>query len=450
MLSDPLTITLGLLIVIILGFILWFILLRNPLIPIISTLVIFIFLVLFPEGIFGFEIGSYHVIILDILSIFLLSVTVGNIVIFPQKRKVEYYLVIVMGVLLFVSWLRGTLSFGLEMSTNSFRTYFYFFAVLFYTINIRFSETISTKIFTCVKTAILITIIIALVRWGLVALGEVSNYDWIAPDGKMVRVLNSSATFLLLQFLFINLFTRKTNEKKIQNFLMSAAILGMIFLLQQRTVWVALVFCSIIFILLNSKVKNIVILFILLITVITSYFLTINNFSIEDLTGTSLDLRNLNWRIEGWQALLTPERFNSPLEFIIGQPFGSGYERYILDSSFETTVSPHNFYIQTFLNIGAVGLLTLLLLYGITLYKLLRNQISKMNQLFIVLLSSQLVFFLSYSPSFEQGIIVGMALLFIVNNNNKLVEVIEICEITQEKEKHTISVNHGFISTEKK
>lgn len=120
----------------------------------------------------------------------------------------------------------------------------------------------------------------------------------------------------------------------------------------------------------------------------------------------------VTWRFESWQALLTGDYLSGPTEYAIGKPFGAGYDRYI--SVGEVNISPHNFYVQTLLRAGALGLAALLYFYAVSVTRLRRFKAfaqgkSLFARLMYVLLLTQLVYFLAYAPSYEQGVLLGIA-----------------------------------------
>jgi hypothetical protein len=67
--------------------------------------------------------------------------------------------------------------------------------------------------------------------------------------------------------------------------------------------------------------------------------------------------------------------------------------------------------VQTFLNIGGLGLFILLMIYFGTLKSLLINRQNRQKLTFALILISQLLFFMTYAPSYEQGIMLGFAIL---------------------------------------
>ena len=118
-------------------------------------------------------------------------------------------------------------------------------------------------------------------------------------------------------------------------------------------------------------------------------------------------------RIFGWQQLLLQLQ---PAQYLTGKPFGSGFERYDFPNvRWKATYDPHNFYVETFLRSGILGLALFLATYLITLSRLLRDkggagQPELPPRLLFVLLVPQLVFMVSYRLPFEQGIWLGLAI----------------------------------------
>lgn len=413
MFSDPVTFTLLLLILAILCLILWIFLFRKPFAPILMILTAFLLYVILDQESISFEIANYNINLLDILSIFILSLAIFRLFFIKTKQKRHLILIILLGILLFLSWLRGTFQFDIETSTNALRSYLYFYAILLYTVTLTYSNNLFHKLKLLFIITGVVLILLAIIRWIMVSAGLISSIYWAAPNGELTRVLSAPGTFMLLQLLFVVIYSNRSRNYLPFVMISAAILILMIILLQQRTVWIALIVSTLLALIIKSRVRGIVFLAFLLVIVLGFFFAAWNNISIEDLTGTPLDLRNLNWRIQGWQTLIDPSRYQSVIDYMIGQPFGTGFARYILESIYETRVSPHNFYLQTFLNIGGIGLLVLLLIYGTIIRSLWNHRAERVSQLFLILLVAQLVFFMTYAPNFEQGIILGFALLFV-------------------------------------
>jgi O-antigen ligase len=120
---------------------------------------------------------------------------------------------------------------------------------------------------------------------------------------------------------------------------------------------------------------------------------------------------NLSWRVEGWSELVGAWS-QSPTNWAVGQPFGSGFARRVEGS--ETTSHPHNFYIETMIRTGLAGLLAILALTAGLLRALWRTPARDTGLLgpgvIPALLAMQLVWFLTWVPGSEQGIVTGLAI----------------------------------------
>lgn len=408
MFSDPLTGILLIFTALIAGifFEMWFF--RFPFTLIILIMALFVVDVVFGQFSFKVEIGQISVYLMDILSVFLILTALIR---FFYKRRIQTLsiLVIFLGVLLLVSFLRGLIRNGLEIALNDFRLYLYFYATLFFTISLTYSPKLLRKLVSWVGVVGWTLLAIAFIRWILVGLGMVSSLNWLSSSGSMVRVLSGAPTLFLLQTLIIYRYTRKQSWKIPYSKLIPCFFLPTILILQHRTVWVILAFTILLAIFLKRKVG----LFFIVIIVISMLVITFfgwGNYSLNNLSGTVLDFKNFNWRILGWRALLNPERYKNITDYFIGQPLGTGYLRYIV-GWLETSTAPHNFYVQTFLNIGGLGLVTLLAIYYFVIKSLWSKLSNEISRGFILLLVTQLVFYISYSPNYEQGIILGLAIV---------------------------------------
>jgi O-antigen ligase len=123
------------------------------------------------------------------------------------------------------------------------------------------------------------------------------------------------------------------------------------------------------------------------------------------------------WRVEGWRMLLGGQDRLNVLDFIVGAPLGTRFLRLVFGSWVDVT--PHNYYLQTYLRVGLVGLASLLVMYGTMIASLQRagRQLATKDDAFwllSVLLVGQLVFFVTYGPNYEQGILLGAALAMCV------------------------------------
>ena len=104
-----------------------------------------------------------------------------------------------------------------------------------------------------------------------------------------------------------------------------------------------------------------------------------------------------------------------PVAYVIGSPYGSGFTRLESESTGrEIAYAPHNYFVQTLLRSGLAGLFALVSTYVLALRWLRRDGGLEHPDVpasaLVALLASQLLYFIPYSPHYEQGIILGMAL----------------------------------------
>lgn len=116
------------------------------------------------------------------------------------------------------------------------------------------------------------------------------------------------------------------------------------------------------------------------------------------------------WRIVGWRILVGEALAEGPLRILIGGGFGVGYERLIGWS--EITYSPHNLFVEVFLNTGLMGLLPFLLFFAVLIRSCIRRTSPHLtdaeHSTASALLVSILVYCISYSLSMDQGILIGV------------------------------------------
>jgi hypothetical protein len=136
----------------------------------------------------------------------------------------------------------------------------------------------------------------------------------------------------------------------------------------------------------------------------------------EQLASSAQSTGTFEWRYDGWRALLADSGPEGPSQVLVGMPFGSGWERTLPSGhTIESHISPHNFYLETFLRTGAIGLLVMLALYHLALRALLvgrelssgESQVLSPSVLFVVI-AVQLLYYITYTPDTAQAMLFGL------------------------------------------
>jgi hypothetical protein len=387
--------------------------LRSSFFPVWSILILFSFDAFLLKGLPFISLGRFNIHPLDLLSVIFVLSAMSRLL--PASGRINKYILpaMTLGALLVISLMRGVNLFGIELAVNSFRTYLFFFASLLAIATIKTEHLVSMRFIYWWGIVAWVLFGLALWRWGLVALGLSQNPNWISSGGTMTRVLTAAQTFFLLQTVVFAWMYRKQKGTLPLQHLVPYVIIPAIILLQQRTVWITSLFLLLCIFVFMRQIRPAFLFTILTIGLLGIMALLVlwGNPLLDSLAGSALNMRNFEWRVAGWIALLSPDRFQNVIDYAIGQPFGTGYERYLFGSSYAIAYSPHNFYVQTFLNIGGLGLFILLMIYFGTLKSLLINRQNRQKLTFALILISQLLFFMTYAPSYEQGIMLGFAIL---------------------------------------
>lgn len=274
--------------------------------------------------------------------------------------------------------------------------------------------------------------VLVIVRWvgvfGGVPLGILgATYD------ATIRVLNGPETFFVATVAVIALLPAIGGfapRPWMRN--LGVLLFVMVIVLNRRTVWVALGVAVVALLLRNPSLGRraaVAATAGLIVFTLAVPFLPGSAGEDRPVTQTATDTNTLVWRLEGWSSLLNTVP-DSVVTYAIGMPFGSGYERQVRGQ--ELVVSPHSFYLQTFLRVGLLGVGALLLAIWIGLSATSRrdvdNKVILSHETLFLVLMMQGVWYLTWQTGSEQGIVLGLAIATVsqdwrVRNSHRLNKV---------------------------
>lgn len=372
----------------------------------------FLLEVIFPKGILPISLGNINVYVLDLITLLCIFGIFLKLYSTNFKLNKNVIPLLFLGFLLLTSLLRGVLFIGVETAFNYGRVYLYFFVIALSVFVLDWNEISISKLLFFWGIVSWLVFAIVLFRWMQILMGFTQNVSWVFSEGKIMRVINASQTLFLVQAVIMAFFIPKDEKLIPFQKVLPWVFIPTIILLQHRTIWVILMVVLLFFAL--KKIKTMAIIIPLLILGLILIFLVFPVDFENNLVGSSLinsvtDMRTFVWRLESWKQLISPNRYQSFVDYVIGQPFGTGYSR-ISMSDESNLVSPHNFLIQTILNIGFIGLFLLLFIYFKSIGSLFKHNRRLLFLPFFLLLFSQLLFFLAYAPNFEQGLLLGSAI----------------------------------------
>jgi hypothetical protein len=122
----------------------------------------------------------------------------------------------------------------------------------------------------------------------------------------------------------------------------------------------------------------------------------------------------LVWRVAGWYQLLFNNPARNSLNDLVGQPFGTGFERIVGDEI--VTVPPHDWYLAVFLRLGVLGLILMIAMYRRGMQRLkhvpsqMQSYVYPDSRFWALVLVLQFVYFCTYGADYEQSALAGIAL----------------------------------------
>jgi hypothetical protein len=392
---------------------------RRPSIGALSLFVWLAALVLFIEDgdLYVKNLGGINVSLPDVLCAFL-----GGIAALRFLRglpRIAPALVVSLAVftsMLALSYIRGLATFGLQHATNEFREFFYFLSALVFALSYP-SDKLAVKLPW-----------VGVVGGGLLVLVAVLRFPMMGGFQLDERAVPSYAALAIGQAFFLGWFwLRQGPRAPIWQWLIFG-FLPFSFLMLHRSVWMALGGGLAGLFIYDHQGRKRLFKTLLVGGIVGAAVL---GFAFGDriLTGvdqavneaTSSEDSTFIWRLEGWEALLFPETGWSVADILIGRPMGSGYARTLGNSlvnaaEIESGVIPHNYYVSMLLRGGIVGLVAFVA-FHVKLMKILMRQAREENPsplapCFVIILVTQLIYYVPYSADLIQGVLLGGATAF--------------------------------------
>jgi uncharacterized membrane protein len=281
---------------------------------------------------------------------------------------------------------------------------------------------------------------IAYYRWTMGAIDddfhrELQQFD--ATGVALPRVMSAGQAFILMSALLVVVYQAVTERMRPMTWLLTGIFVITLVALQHRSVWMAACggFVALTLALrqlragagskLFSMVMAVVVL-LMLIALSGRFQGAVDSVEDQASRATSTTSGTFVGRVVGWQDLLnTWVSSGSPVTYLVGKPFGGGYERYAADTgSAKVGYMPHNFYVQMLYRGGVIGLLSFLWMV-IQSLRLLWIKLNSKNDaiapLLFAMLVAQLIYYIPYGIDYGQMILFGL-LLGVISKNSSLVK----------------------------
>jgi hypothetical protein len=363
-------------------------------------------------------VGPLHIYPEDILTAALLVATLlrwlrrGNGLRPPQP------LIVLLAIVL-LGMARGAAAFGVQTSVVLGREMLAMCTVAVFFGTVRVTPKLILTVRNWLLVASAVFLIVAVRFWILHGL------DTYAITGT--RALNSLQALIVLETtIFVMLFP--PFRSPVFRFITPLVGIVIVLLSIQRTVWAAGVVAIAILVVAGKKSRGTtsraarrlvmvaaVFAVVLLVAAGPSGVTSSLTVGIQQ-TSTSQN-STFSWRLQGWSVLISRQIDGPTVDFVLGSPTGTGYERIIGGNT--VTVGPHSEYVSALDLTGLVGIALLVWLYAAAFRRCVRRLrspspfVGQSALLFIALLALQLTFFIAYSEGVLVGIMLGLAWGFV-------------------------------------
>jgi hypothetical protein len=355
--------------------------------------------------------GGVQVYVTDLVSALLVGAAVLRLLRRSHFERFHRWLLL-LGVLLLVSLVRGVAAFGPQASIADFREYLFFGGAALYFASFPVSAKLYDRIGRIWLVMTIPMMVLVCLRWlavfGGINLGvPASKYGADAA----IRVIDGPFTFFLGCALVLTIPAWFRGEPKRWIRWVSVLLLLFVLVLNRRTVWLALAVGVAVLMLRDRHLgrRAAALVTVGAILTVTAYVL-VGGLKEGSQPVEKSGSGTLSWRFQGWSDLLGPWA-HRPGEWLFGQPIGSGFARR-LDGVLVNS-HPHDFYIEILIRTGFGGLAALLALTFGLLRALWRTPARDTGLLgpgvIPALLAMQIVWFVTWVPGSEQSIVTGLA-----------------------------------------
>jgi O-Antigen ligase len=355
--------------------------------------------------------GGVAVYLTDMVASLILGAAVLRLLRLPSFDRFQRWLLL-LGVLLLVSLVRGVAAFGMQPSIADFREYLSFGGVAVYFATFPPAVRLYDRIGRIWLAMTIPMMVLVCLRWLAVFAGvnlgvPASKYGADAA----IRVIDGPFTFFLAQAFVLTIpawtWMRREQDRWIR--WISVLLLLFCLVLNRRTAWLAIVVGVAVLMLRDRQLGRRGLLLVALGAVMTAVaFVWLGGLQEGSEPVVQSSSGNLDWRVQGWSDLVTAWS-HSPTEWAIGQPIGSGFARQIV-----TYTHPHNFYIEIMIRTGVVGLVALIVLTAGLLRALWHTPARDAGLLgpgvLPALVAMQIVWYLTWVTGTEQGLVTGLAI----------------------------------------
>ncbi|GLZ46961.1 hypothetical protein Acsp06_31460 [Actinomycetospora sp. NBRC 106375] len=357
------------------------------------------------------RLGGTRVGVTDLVVVIVLAAATARCLRLRDFSRHLHWLIL-LATLLLVSLILGIADHGIQTSVGDARQYLFFVGAALYMATFRPTLELYERIGRVWLVMAGLMVLLACARW----LQVFAGVDLGVPAERngvdtATRVLDGPYAFFLAGALLLTVpFWFRHGQARWVRW-MGVLLLVVVVVLDRRTVWLALLVGVAVLLLRGRRLGGRAIALVVVASVLTVLAFAGDVLARDQApAGTVTSTGTLDWRVAGWSDLVTGWS-ESPVNWLVGIPFGSGFNRVV--EGFDVTAHPHNLFIETMIRAGVGGLIALIALTVGLLRRLWRVRVGGAGLfdpgMLAPLLAMQVVWYLTWVPGLEQGVVTGMA-----------------------------------------
>jgi hypothetical protein len=361
------------------------------------------------------NLGGARAGLTDLVAVLVLAAGLARCLRLRRFDPAQRWLLL-LGVLMGASLLRGVAAFGVQAGVADARQYFFFVGSAMYAMTFRPTVERCDRVGRVWLGMAGLMVALACARW----LAVFGGVDLGVPAEKngvdtAIRVLDGPYTFFLGCALLLTAPAwRRGGSRGVR--WTGVMLLVVTAVLDRRTVWLAVLAGAAVFLLRGRPRRTGVIAAVAGAGLLVAVAFTADTvFRDEGGPDAVTSTGSVGWRVEGWSTLVGAWS-RSPIQVVVGEPFGSGFGSGFTSRvrSVEVGVHPHNYYIETMIRGGLGGLVALVALTAGLIRRLWRAPPDDAGlfgpSVVVGLLIMQVVWCLTWVPGLEQGMVTGVAI----------------------------------------
>jgi len=365
------------------------------------------------------------------IALLLLGFSTVLRLIFEREGRSKNIAWMVFSLLVFVSLITGIISFGSSAGVQG-RSYFYFVVSGTYAMSFSIKARSLSSLFNALIVITLALCCIAFYRW-VVYYTPIPSL--LPPGGSYnidgaIRVIYSNHVLVIAQLMVSTFLFAAFTPAFAMIRIISPLLLGMVVVLQHRSVWMAAIVGIFVGMLLGKNRGRSLLRQVLLIAAIVAVTGVPLVFD-DSLSGVTQQVSTSaagaisgggtgGERLQSWGEIVKNWYNAGARSIAIGQSFGSDNTRTVFNDrgqSKQISYIAHNLYVQTLFNTGLLGLLAYVVVsfYVLSgLYKICRTARDNYHaEILLVMISMQVVYYIPYGVDYIQALIFGAALSFV-------------------------------------